>query len=149
MADSQNVDILKDPSLISGTQALALWLEEDESAHRDANGIMDVFLGMIKESHTSGLDYGLWLIPPIQALLQSEKGLDQFSHFNGTKFILDRLDEAQGMINHKSYDSNTLGVRLQTAALELEILYHAAPEKVDQWEQSHRSLVARIQASNG
>lgn len=79
--------LLLDPTILSGTQALAMWLTEDESMHKDACGIMDVLLGLVKEGRKVGIDYESWIVPAIEALFESEKGQQQFKHFGGAKII--------------------------------------------------------------
>ena len=75
--------LLLDPIVLSGSQALCMWLQEDESCQDDASGIMDVLLGLIKEGRNHQVDYESWVQPAIEALLETDKGRLQFAHFDG------------------------------------------------------------------
>ena len=127
--------LLLDPSIISGSQSLSLWLQEDETLHSDACGIMDVFLGLIKEGKHADVDYGTWLMPAILALSSSEKGREEFNRYNGYNVVRERLETLK--VNAKVAEH-------QDANNDLEIMRIVAPEKTDSWERAHIPLVNKI-----
>lgn len=137
-------ETLQDLLLLSSSQSLCLWLQEDESLHNEACGLMDVFLGLVQPDLQSETDYGTWIIPAIYALIDSEKGREQFSFFNGYKIIRSRLESLNQKLSSGESDIVTMAI-LQDAAVELEILRHSNPGKTAKWEETHKSLIGRIE----
>lgn len=137
-------DILQDPVLISSTQSLCLWLQEDESLHSEACGLMDVFLGLLRPDTESEIDYGAWIIPAIHALIDSEKGREQFAFYKGYNTIRGRLEVLEKRLSSRDADTVTMAI-LQDASIDLELLRDADPRKTEKWEELHRSLVSRIE----
>lgn len=105
---------------------------------------MDVFLGLVQPDLQSETDYGTWIIPAIYALIDSEKGREQFSFFNGYKIVRGRLESLNQKLSSGESDIVTMAI-LQDAAVELEILRHSNPGKTAKWEETHKSLIGRIE----
>jgi len=84
--------LVRDPLVISAIRTLSLWLREDDSLRKEAGGLMDVFLGLWKQSSehqvNSGMpekivDYRLWLVSAIAGTLTEKNGREMFKIHGG------------------------------------------------------------------
>lgn len=139
-------ELLADPIITSGTQSLCLWLQEDESLHQDACGIIDVLVGLIDKGHSSGLDYGIWGLPALEAMLDTDKGKEAFAACKGWDVVAKRLESLQKSLDQKGSGKDATG-RLQDANNDLAVLRLAAPNKAQEWEFAHARFVARIESA--
>lgn len=128
-----------DATIISGTQSLGIWLQEDESLHSEACGVMDVLLGLIKEGPAFKIDYGAWLTPAVLALISTEKGREEFIRHDGYSVIKERLEKLR---------PSAPVAELENANHDLEILRSIAPSQTERWEHTHAVLVDKILTSN-
>ena len=98
---------IRDPLVISAVRALSLWLREDDSLRKEASGLMDLFLGLWKQSievshHSSalipggvvGVDYRLWLIGALEGTLCEKRGREEFQKQGGWEYIWSDIKKA-------------------------------------------------------
>jgi len=81
--------LVRDPVVMSAIRALSLWLREDDSLGKEAGGLMDVFLGLWKQSQSSpgGVDYRLWLVSALEGTLTEKNGREMFRKMGGWELL--------------------------------------------------------------
>ena len=88
--------LVGDPVVISAIRALSLWLREDDSLGKEAGGLMDVFLGLWKQSQSSpeGVDYRLWLVSALEGTLTEKNGREMFKKMGGWELLWSEVRSA-------------------------------------------------------
>ncbi|KAF8466621.1 Neurochondrin-domain-containing protein [Kalaharituber pfeilii] len=94
----------RDPLVISAVRALSLWLREDDSLRKEAGGLMDLFLGLWKQStdedakskQYSGLrvDYRLWLVCALEGTITERNGKEAFQNQHGWELLWEDVKKA-------------------------------------------------------
>jgi len=81
--------LVRDPVVMSAVRLLSLWLREDDSMRKEAGGLVDVFLGLWKQSQSSpeGVDYRLWLVSALEGTLTEKNGREMFRKNEGWELL--------------------------------------------------------------
>lgn len=85
--------LVRDPIITSSIRALSLWLREDDSLRKEAGGLMDLFLGLWKQStekqaEIGGIvDYRLWIVSALEGTLTEKNGRELFKQFGGWELL--------------------------------------------------------------
>ncbi|KAF8455380.1 Neurochondrin-domain-containing protein, partial [Terfezia claveryi] len=81
--------LVRDPVVMSAIRVLSLWLREDDSLRKEVGGLMDMFLGLWKQSQNSlgGVDYRLWLVSALEGALMEKNGREMFRKMGGWELL--------------------------------------------------------------
>lgn len=133
-----------DPTIMSGTQSLCLWIQEDESLHSEACGIIDVLVGLLRECKGFEVDYGIWTLPALEALLNSDKGKEECVRFGLFDVVQSRLEALGRQLVGDSTAKLDTRV-LQDANNDLAVMSATDSMRANAWITSNFSLVGRIE----
>lgn len=127
--------LVRDPLVISAIRALSLWLREDDSLRKEAGGLMDVFLGLWKQSTEHQVnsstperivDYRLWLVSALAGTLMEKNGREMFKIHSGWDVIWLDIQNAYRSTSSArlptSFDSSSETEPQKLATEELRVL---------------------------
>ncbi|KAF8423638.1 Neurochondrin-domain-containing protein [Tirmania nivea] len=107
--------LARDPVVVSAIRALSLWLREDDSLAKEAGGLMDVFLGLWKQSQNTpgAVDYRLWLVSALEGTLAEKNGREMFRKLGGWELLWGEV--------RNLYQSSAAGTWLEIEVVKLAI----------------------------
>ena len=124
--------LVRDPLVMSAVRALSLWLREDDSLRKEAGGLMDVFLGLWKQSteHQANssmpegmVDYRLWLVSALAGTLMEKNGREIFKTHRGWDMVWSDIQNAyQSIPPATSLNSSSEAEPQKLATEELRVL---------------------------
>lgn len=90
--ESKSNTVATDPLILAGTQALAIWLREDDNdmLRKEAAGLVDMFLDLYQGSTGSGnLDFRRPVLVALEGVTAEKKGIEAFLENDGWRILAD------------------------------------------------------------
>ncbi|KAH0544933.1 hypothetical protein FGG08_001013 [Glutinoglossum americanum] len=129
--DTREGGLAQDHFVLAAVRTLALWLREDENEtlRREASGIMDVFLGLYKQSSSGSgatapisgtgsqdmkpIDFRLAILTALEGILTTDDGIEAFQESNGWEILWEHdLSKLLTGGNTKSSEATSRGIEV-------------------------------------
>lgn len=92
--ESKEADVMADPLVLAGIRVLAIWIREDENDNlrNESSGLMDMLVELYEGSAEGTLDFRYPALLALDAILLSDRGVEEFLGHNGWMVLFADLE---------------------------------------------------------
>ena len=120
--ESMKLNNYEDPLVLAGIRSLAIWVREDdnENLHKEAIGLMDMFVELYQASSDGTIDFRDPLLTALEVMLLTDDGVEGFLGQGGWQVIFQDLQAIiRDTINEGPFEYSTTTTRDCARGLEI------------------------------